>query len=191
MDGLSLYRNNGDGAFTDVSIESGLYRGTNGSGSRPAITRTAAILASPCAAPVSSAAWSSFGAITATARSRMSASRAASPVGVPSFTCSWCDYDLGRQTRPVRLHQYRRTVRPQSTPHKLFHNNGDGTFTEVAAQAGIVFPLAGIGHTWGDYNNDGYPDLFLSNAIGEPQLFRNNGDGTFTDVSAESGLGCR
>jgi hypothetical protein len=45
-----------------------------------------------------------------------------------------------------------------------------------------------IGAAWGDYNNDGFPDLFLSNAMGRSQLFRNNGDGTFTDVSEKAGV---
>ena len=76
----------------------------------------------------------------------------------------------------------------RKTPNRLFHNNGDGTFTDIAVKAGIVSAWPTIGHSWGDYNNDGYPDLFLSNAIGPPQLFRNNGDGTFTDVTAGADL---
>jgi hypothetical protein len=76
----------------------------------------------------------------------------------------------------------------RKTQNRLFHNNGDGTFTEVARTAGIISVWPTIGHSWGDYDNDGYPDLFLSNAIGPPQLFHNNGDGTFTDVTAQADL---
>src|SRR5947208_13895011 len=73
----------------------------------------------------------------------------------------------------------------QSRP---FHNNGDGTFTDVTEKSGLQTVFTTIGSCWGDYNNDGYPDLFLSSGLGRPQLFRNNRDGTFTDVSLEEGL---
>ena len=76
----------------------------------------------------------------------------------------------------------------RKTPNRLFHNNGDGTFTEVAEQAGLKTIWPTIGGAWGDYDNDGFMDLFLSNALGRSQLFHNNGDGTFTDVSAEAGV---
>jgi hypothetical protein len=76
----------------------------------------------------------------------------------------------------------------RKTPNRLFHNNGDGTFTEVTEQAGLSTMWPTIGAAWGDYNNDGYADLFLSNALGHSQLYRNNGDGTFTDVSDEAGV---
>jgi hypothetical protein len=72
--------------------------------------------------------------------------------------------------------------------NRLFHNNGDGTFTDVTEEAGLANIFTTIGSCWGDYNNDGYPDLFLSSGIGRPQLFRNNGNGTFTDVSQAAGL---
>jgi hypothetical protein len=76
----------------------------------------------------------------------------------------------------------------RKTPNRLFHNNGDGTFTEVSEAAGLTTIWPTIGSAWGDYNGDGYPDVFLSNAMGRSQLFRNNGDGTFTDVSDEAGI---
>ena len=77
-------------------------------------------------------------------------------------------------------------------PDVLFRNNGDGTFTDVTNQAGILHLFNGRAIAWGDYDNDGDLDLFISRGTDVPQkqtFYRNNGDGTFTDVSDESGLG--
>lgn len=71
--------------------------------------------------------------------------------------------------------------------NRLFHNNGDGTFTDVSERAGVTGAGFGMGAAVGDYNNDGNPDLFVANVNGN-QLFHNNGDGTFTDVTAKAGL---
>jgi tetratricopeptide (TPR) repeat protein len=185
--GLSLYRNNGDGTFTDVSVESGLYHGTNGFGISAGDYENSGYPGlAVCRMGFYGGMvelWRNNGDGTFT---DVSVESGVSCWG-PSFTCSWCDYDCDG-----RLDLFVCTnlggLFDRRTPHKLFHNNGDGTFTEVAAEAGIVSRWPAIGHSWGDYNNDGYPDLFLSNSIGEPQLFRNNGNGTFTDVTAEAGL---
>jgi len=69
----------------------------------------------------------------------------------------------------------------------LYHSNGDGTFTDVTAKAGVAGNGYGMGATAADYDNDGDLDLYVSN-YGPNELYRNNGDGTFTDVSKESGL---
>lgn len=71
--------------------------------------------------------------------------------------------------------------------NRLFHNNHDGTFTDVTEQAGVAGAGYGMGVAIGDYDNDGRPDIFLANVTGN-QLFHNNGDGTFTDVTAKAGL---
>jgi hypothetical protein len=71
--------------------------------------------------------------------------------------------------------------------NRLYHNNHDGTFTDVTERAGLAGVSYGMGVAVGDYDNDGYPDLFLANVTGN-QLFHNNGDGTFTDVTAKAGL---
>src|SRR5215469_3486065 len=71
--------------------------------------------------------------------------------------------------------------------NRLFHNNGDGTFTDVTERAGVAGAGYGMGVAVGDYDNDGWPDLFLANVNGN-QLFHNNGNGTFTDVTAKAGL---
>jgi hypothetical protein len=70
---------------------------------------------------------------------------------------------------------------------KLYHNNGNGTFTDVTAKAGLAISLYGLGVAVGDYDNDGYDDIFIT-ALGQSRLFRNNGNGTFTDVTASTGL---
>jgi len=74
----------------------------------------------------------------------------------------------------------------RSTP-KLFHNNHDGTFTDVTHKAGLDVEMFGMGVTVGDYDNDGYDDLFVT-AMGQSRLFHNNGNGTFADVTQKAGL---
>ncbi|HXP11981.1 MAG TPA: VCBS repeat-containing protein, partial [Acidobacteriaceae bacterium] len=73
-------------------------------------------------------------------------------------------------------------------PHAaLFHNNHDGTFTDVAAKAGVTNERWGMGVAVGDYDNDGWPDLFVAN-FGKNRLYHNNHDGTFTDATRSAGL---
>jgi enediyne biosynthesis protein E4 len=69
----------------------------------------------------------------------------------------------------------------------LYHNNHDGTFTDVTDKAGIGYPCWAMGAAIGDYNNDGHPDLLVT-CFGGVILYRNNGDGTFTDVTKQTGL---
>src|SRR5260221_9237349 len=73
-----------------------------------------------------------------------------------------------------------------STP-KLYRNNRDGTFTDVTHKAGLDIELFGMGVAVGDYDNDGFDDLFVT-ALGQSHLFHNNGNGTFTDVTQKPGL---
>jgi enediyne biosynthesis protein E4 len=70
----------------------------------------------------------------------------------------------------------------------LYHNNRDGTFTDVTDKAGVGYPCSAQGAVVGDYNNDGWPDLLVT-CFGGVVLYRNNGDGTFTDVTKNAGLG--
>ncbi|HUA93452.1 MAG TPA: CRTAC1 family protein [Terracidiphilus sp.] len=76
----------------------------------------------------------------------------------------------------------------ETPPHAaLFHNNHDGTFTDVAAKAGVTNDRWGFGVAIADYDNDGWPDIFVSN-WGKNRLYHNNHDGTFTDVAEKAGV---
>jgi enediyne biosynthesis protein E4 len=73
-------------------------------------------------------------------------------------------------------------------PHAaLFHNNHDGTFTDVTEKAGVANERWGFGVAVGDYDNDGWPDIYVSN-FGKNRLYHNNHDGTFTDVAEKAGV---
>jgi len=73
-------------------------------------------------------------------------------------------------------------------PHAaLFHNNHDGTFTDVAEMAGVTNDRWGFGVAIGDFDNDGWPDIFVAN-YGKNRLYHNNHDGTFTDVAEQAGV---
>jgi len=73
---------------------------------------------------------------------------------------------------------------------RLYHNNGNGTFTDVTTHAGLDIEMYGMGVAVGDYNNDGFPDVLIT-CVGQNRLFRNTGKGTFVDVTNTSGLGKR
>ncbi len=70
----------------------------------------------------------------------------------------------------------------------LYHNNGDGTFTDVTQAAGVAARVYGHGGCVGDVDGDGLPDIYLT-AVGPNVLYRNDGDGTFTDVTERAGVG--
>ena len=126
-------------------------------------------------------------------------------VNGPGQTAAWADYDgdgwldlfVGHESKPGDEH-----------PSQLFHNNHDGTFTEVKAPGGPgtnmgALPGSNLGYVkgvgWGDYNNDGRPDLYVSTMFGSSFLFRNDGprdpahpetgEWKFTDVTDQAGLG--
>src|SRR6266850_806492 len=79
-------------------------------------------------------------------------------------------------------------ARQQKTKSALYHNNGDGTFRDVTAKAGVGDVGFGMGVAVGDYNNDGFDDLYVT-CLGRNHLFKNNGNGTFTDVTTKAGVG--
>jgi hypothetical protein len=99
------------------------------------------------------------------------------------------DYD-GDGLLDIYLVSYSQTPQPAGASKPgdvLYRNNGDGTFTDVTAKAGIANSLLGMGLAVGDYNNDGRPDLFIT-GYGRSRLYRNTGKGAFTDVTAQAGV---
>jgi hypothetical protein len=123
----SLLRNDGHGAFTDVTREAGLSSGAHST---------------------HSAAWADYD------------------------NDGWLDVFVGHEL----------------TPSQLFRNRGNGTFEDVTARAGVGATAFSKGVSAGDFDRDGFPDLYVSNMFGNNFLYRNNGDGTFTDVAGRAGV---
>ena len=101
-----------------------------------------------------------------------------------SVMAAFCDYDRDGfldvfiQTNILDAEEH-----PSGQRDYLFHNNGDGTFTDVTDKAGISGEAQGHSATWWDYDGDGWPDLYVANDFAAPdKLYRNNRDGTFTDA---------
>jgi hypothetical protein len=78
-------------------------------------------------------------------------------------------------------------IKGETASGALYRNNHDGTFTDVTDKAGLRTPCFAMGGAVGDYNNDGWPDLYLT-CLGGNKLFRNNGDGSFADVTKQAGV---
>lgn len=78
-------------------------------------------------------------------------------------------------------------LKNQKSKSALYRNNGDGTFNDVTDKAGVAYPGFAMGGAVGDYNNDGWPDMYIT-CLGGNMLYRNNGDGTFTDVTKLAGV---
>ncbi len=101
--------------------------------------------------------------------------------------CAFFDYDNDGWMDIFILSSRRLENTPPSATNRLYKNNRDGTFTDVTAKAGLVDVGWAQGVCVGDYNNDGFEDLFLT-YYGQNRLYRNNGDGTFTNVTEKAGL---
>ena len=106
---------------------------------------------------------------------------------------AWADYDndgfldlyVGRYLDPrkdIPTTFYARN----GEPNQLYHNNGDGTFTNVTERAGVGECGLCLGVVWGDFNDDGWPDLYVVNDFGRKTLYRNNRNGTFSDITVKS-----
>lgn len=110
------------------------------------------------------------------------------------YVCNYVDFRLRDQDR-AGGDQSRGSVNPYtinpssypSAPNRLFHNNGDGTFTDVAEKAGAADPSGrSLSAVWFDFNNDHLIDLYVANDVSDNAVLLNRGDGTFADVGAES-----
>lgn len=101
--------------------------------------------------------------------------------------CAFFDYDNDGWMDIFILSSRRLENTPAGATNRLYKNNRDGTFTDVTAKAGLIDIGWAQGVCVGDYNNDGFEDLFLT-YYGQNRLYRNNGDGTFTNVTEKAGL---
>jgi len=101
---------------------------------------------------------------------------------------AFLDYDNDGWLDLLVLSGTRLEGAPAGTTNRLYKNNRDGTFTDVTAKAGLTRTGWASAVTVGDYDNDGFDDLFIT-CYGHNVLYRNNGDGTFSDVTTKAGLG--
>lgn len=106
-------------------------------------------------------------------------------VHYPSQTAAWADYDNDGN---LDLFVGNEALGEAQFPGQLFHNEGDGTFVDVAHQAGVAPGGYVKAVVWGDYDGDRFPDLYVSNLLGPNRLYRNNRDGTFSDQAVALGV---
>jgi hypothetical protein len=159
--GVVLYRNNGNGTFTDVTKLAGLAGDTHW------------------------AMGAAFGDYDGDGLEDLFVSHYAAydlhdlPAFGSMVNCQY--YGIKVQCGPAGL---------KGSPDNLYHNNGDGTFVDVSKQAGVHDPdnLLGLTAVWSDFNNDGRPDLFVANDGANNYLYRNDGNGHFTDVGYPAGV---
>ena len=159
--GVVLYRNNGDGTFTDATKSSGLDKDTG------------------WATGVAFGDYDGDGNADLFVPHYVDFSLNDLPVFGSLKTCQY--HEIAVQCGPRGLKGY---------PDTLYHNNGDGTFTEVAAQAGVRDEkrFFGLGAVWSDFDNDGKLDLFVAND-GEPNyLYHNEGNGRFKEIAYDAGV---
>jgi len=103
--------------------------------------------------------------------------------------CAFIDYDNDGYPDILLVNGEDWPAHPHAgaTTPKLYHNNRNGTFTDVTRQSGLSVPMFGLGVAVGDFDNDGFDDLFIT-ALGQSHLFHNNGNGTFTEVTKTAGM---
>jgi hypothetical protein len=159
--GVVLYRNNGDGTFADVTKRSGLDKDSG------------------WATGVTFGDYDGDGFVDLFVPHYVDFDLKDLPTFGSKKTCQY--HDVAVQCGPRGLKGY---------PDTLFHNNGDGTFTEVATQAGVddAKRFFGLGAVWSDFDNDGKLDLFVAND-GEPNyLYHNEGGGRFKEIGYDAGV---
>jgi hypothetical protein len=103
--------------------------------------------------------------------------------------CAFIDYDNDGYPDILLINgrDWAGHAKSVATTPRLYHNNHNGTFTDVTSKSGLGISLFGLGVAIGDYDNDGFDDVFIT-ALGQSHLFRNNGNGTFKDVTTSAGL---
>jgi hypothetical protein len=103
--------------------------------------------------------------------------------------CAFLDYDNDgwQDVLLINSTSFADAPKKVNSVMALYHNNQNGTFTDVTAEAGLAKPIYGQGVAVGDYDNDGFVDIFVT-ALGQSRLFRNGGNGKFTDITAKAGL---
>ena len=151
-----LYKNNGDGTFTDVTVAAGIISGSN---------------------EVQAAAWGDYDSD-----------------GHPDIYVTFGVDSGGLADICEALQDLAAIPVVTQVAGILYHNNGDGTFTDVTTQSGAVNVAGALGVTWEDFDNDGKLDLYIVNSVPKNRanrLFRNNGNGTFRDVAAAAGVGAK
>ena len=159
LGGNHLYKNNGDGSFTDVTAKAGVADGRWSTG----------------------AAFGDFdgdGFVDLMVASYVDFRIDAPPEFGKGLNCKYRGMDVQCGPRGLR-----------GSGDSLFHNNGDGTFTDVSKSAGVADAPGyfGMGVIWSDFNNTGRPDIYVANDSTPNYLYRNDGNGKFTDISFESG----
>ena len=186
---IRFHRNNGDGTFTDRTVQAGLtgilgglnllHADYDNDGHLDVLVLRGAWLGRAGRQPNSLLHNNGDGTFTDT-----TFEAGLGEDHRPSQTASWADYDNDGDLDLYVGNE----AKDDDFPCQLFQNNGDGTFTDVAESAGVE----NLGFTkavvWGDYNADRFPDLYVSNLLNPNRLYKNNGDGTFTDVAQELGV---
>ena len=196
-----LYRNNGDGTFTDVTEQSGV------AGKGFSMGVAAGDYDNDGFEDLYVTSWNS--AILYHNNGDGTFTDVTEKAGVqnPHFGVGavWIDYDrdgkldlfvgnyLKYDPKAKRLYYtadaFAGPLDYEGESNRLFHNNGDGTFTDVSEQAGVANPVGrAMGVTAGDFDNDGWPDIYVANDQMESYLYHNNHDGTFTNVSLEQNV---
>ncbi len=181
----ALYRNNGDGSFTNIAAQAGIADPRGGWGSLFADYDNDGYLD----LYITRGGWSGAAENTlyhnngdGTFTDVTHAAGVADPQS--SFCAAWADYD-----NDGYLDLYIADgVIGDGAANVLYRNNGDGTFTNTAAAAGVADTGNSLGTAWGDYDKDGHIDLHVVNYGQSNVLYRNNGDGTFTDVTPTTGM---
>lgn len=189
---MRFFKNNRDGTFSDLAHQAGLtgiYGGLNmvqadydNDGNTDILVLRGAWLISQGRHPNSLLRNNGDGTFT-----DVTFDAGLAEVHYPSGTASWADYDndgdldvyIGNEASVGK------NGKQLHAPCQLFRNNGDGTFTDVAAELGVQNNRYTKAVIWGDYNGDRWPDLYVSNLKERNRLYHNNGDGTFTPMASK------